>query len=160
MTRVLILVNSTGSKPGLLVPWLLGRDVEFDVRIGAVSGSPTPDDLDEYDGLVLLGGGYMPDDVARGPWLAGEAELTRAALARETPLLGICLGGQMLAHVGGGTVAANTGAPEKGSTRIRLTADAENGIHAIHWGDAHLEPDRTFTWPYREQLPVAPAQME
>ncbi|MDL2075431.1 hypothetical protein ACFTWR_10920 [Streptomyces nigra] len=43
---------------------------------------------------------------------------------------------------------------------VFFTADAENGIHAIHWGDAHLEPDRTFTWPYREQLPVAPVRME
>lgn len=43
---------------------------------------------------------------------------------------------------------------------VFFTADAENGIHAIHWGDARLEPDRTFTWPYKEQLPVAPAQME
>lgn len=37
-----------------------------------------------------------------------------------------------------------------------FTADPERGIHAIHWGDAHLEPDRTFTWLYSEQLPVAP----
>ncbi|MFD5005061.1 hypothetical protein ACFWMV_19385 [Streptomyces mutabilis] len=43
---------------------------------------------------------------------------------------------------------------------VFFTADAENGIHAIHWGDAHLESDRTFTWPYKEQLSVAPAQME
>jgi hypothetical protein len=43
---------------------------------------------------------------------------------------------------------------------VFFTADAENGIHAIHWGDARLEPDRTFTWPYKEQLLVAPAQME
>ncbi|WP_326744290.1 hypothetical protein OG830_12625 [Streptomyces sp. NBC_00121] len=39
---------------------------------------------------------------------------------------------------------------------VFFTADPENGIHAIHWGDAHLEPDRTFTWLYSEQLPVAP----
>ncbi|WP_328338820.1 hypothetical protein [Streptomyces violaceus] len=26
-----------------------------------------------------------------------------------------------------------------------FAADPENGIHVIHWGDAHLEPDRTFT---------------
>lgn len=43
---------------------------------------------------------------------------------------------------------------------VFFTAGAENGIHAIHWGDAHLEPDRTFTWPYREQLPVAPVPLE
>ncbi|MET8100463.1 hypothetical protein ABZV29_29000 [Streptomyces sp. NPDC005236] len=41
-----------------------------------------------------------------------------------------------------------------------FTADPENGIHAIHWGDAHLEPDRTFTWLYSEQLRVAPQLLE
>ncbi|MFJ9613668.1 hypothetical protein [Streptomyces noursei] len=35
-----------------------------------------------------------------------------------------------------------------------FTADPENGIHAIHWGDARLEPDRTFTWLHCEQLRV------
>ncbi|WP_329379237.1 hypothetical protein OG625_12275 [Streptomyces sp. NBC_01351] len=38
-----------------------------------------------------------------------------------------------------------------------FTADAESGIHVIYWGEAHLEPDRTFTWLHREQLPVARA---
>ncbi|MBY8879210.1 hypothetical protein K7862_16425 [Streptomyces sp. PLK6-54] len=39
---------------------------------------------------------------------------------------------------------------------VFFTADAEAGIHAIHLGQAHLEPDRTFSWLYSEQLPVAP----
>ncbi|MEU8031887.1 hypothetical protein AB0C13_25125 [Streptomyces sp. NPDC049099] len=43
---------------------------------------------------------------------------------------------------------------------VFFTADAENGIHAIHWGEAHLEPDRTFQWLYKEQLPVAPVPLE
>ncbi|WP_346153062.1 hypothetical protein [Streptomyces labedae] len=43
---------------------------------------------------------------------------------------------------------------------VFFTADAEKGIHAIHWGEAHLEPDRTFTWPHRQQLPVAPVPIE
>ncbi|GAA2086323.1 hypothetical protein GCM10009801_48690 [Streptomyces albiaxialis] len=41
---------------------------------------------------------------------------------------------------------------------VHLTADPENGIHAIHWGQARLEPDRTFTWPYSEPLPLAPPE--
>lgn len=40
---------------------------------------------------------------------------------------------------------------------VFFTADPENGIHAIYWGDAYLEPDRTFTWLHTEALPVAPA---
>lgn len=43
---------------------------------------------------------------------------------------------------------------------VFFTADPESGIHAIHWGDAHLEPDRTFTWLYSEQIPVAPQPLE
>jgi hypothetical protein len=41
-----------------------------------------------------------------------------------------------------------------------FTADPENGIHVIHWGDAHLEPDPTFTWLHSEQLRVAPQPLE
>lgn len=37
---------------------------------------------------------------------------------------------------------------------VFFTADPECGIHAIHWGDACLEPDRTFTWLHSERLPV------
>jgi hypothetical protein len=43
---------------------------------------------------------------------------------------------------------------------VFFTADVENGIHVIHWGEAHLEPDRTFTWLYSEQLSVAPVPLE
>ncbi|MFJ3902305.1 hypothetical protein [Streptomyces sp. NPDC090025] len=40
---------------------------------------------------------------------------------------------------------------------VFFTADATGGIHGIHWGDARLEADRTFTWPYSERLPLARA---
>ncbi|MGW8850649.1 hypothetical protein ACWGNE_23110 [Streptomyces xiamenensis] len=43
---------------------------------------------------------------------------------------------------------------------VFFTAALEEGIHAIHWGDAHLEPDRTFTWIHSEQLQVPPAPQE
>ncbi|MFJ7070905.1 hypothetical protein [Streptomyces sp. NPDC101115] len=43
---------------------------------------------------------------------------------------------------------------------VFFTADPENGVHVIHWGEARLEPDRTFTWPAREQLPVATLPIE
>ncbi|GAA0901804.1 hypothetical protein [Streptomyces thermoalcalitolerans] len=43
---------------------------------------------------------------------------------------------------------------------VFFTADAESGIHVIHWGEAHLEPDRTFIWLHKEQLPVASVPLE
>ncbi|MEV5848862.1 hypothetical protein AB0M32_43545 [Streptomyces sp. NPDC051985] len=38
-------------------------------------------------------------------------------------------------------------------------ADVADGIHVVHWGEARLEPDRTFTWLYSEQLPDAPVPL-
>jgi len=43
---------------------------------------------------------------------------------------------------------------------VFFTADVESGIHVIHWGQAHLEPDRTFAWLHSEQLPVTPQPLE
>lgn len=39
---------------------------------------------------------------------------------------------------------------------VFFAAEVGSGIQVIHWGQAHLEPDRTFTWLYSEQLPVVP----
>lgn len=122
--RLLVVVNDTESQPGFLTQWMIGRGIEFDLRIGGVSPLPQPSDLMSYAGLILLGGGYMPGEVDRAPWLAAEAELSRAALEEGLPQLGICLGGQLIAHVVGGEVKAQTGAPEKGFTWITMTEAA------------------------------------
>ena len=111
MTRLLVIVNDIDSQPGLLTRWMISENVEFDLRIGGVSALPGPSELDAYDGLIMLGGGYMPDETDRAPWLADEAELVRHALDTDLPQLGICLGGQLIAHVIGGDVRAQTGAP-------------------------------------------------
>lgn len=124
MTRLLVIVNDIESQPGLLTRWMISENVEFDLRIGGISRLPSPAELDAYDGLVMLGGGYMPDETDRAPWLADEAELVRRGLETELPQFGICLGGQLIAHVVGGDVRAQTGAPEKGYTRIDTTAEA------------------------------------
>ncbi|MGO0603047.1 type 1 glutamine amidotransferase [Brevibacterium linens] len=124
MTRLLVIVNDIESQPGLLTRWMISENVEFDLRIGGVSPLPGPAALDAYDGLIMLGGGYMPDETDRAPWLADEAALVRRALEVDLPQFGICLGGQLIAHVIGGDVRARTGAPEKGYTQIDTTAEA------------------------------------
>lgn len=54
-----------------------------------------------YSGLVL-GGVANPDEDARLPWLAEERRLVRAALEHDVPVLGPCLGSQLLAQGAGG----------------------------------------------------------
>ena len=124
MTRLLVIVNDIESQPGLLTRWMISENVEFDLRICGVSTLPKPAELDAYDGLIMLGGGFMPDETDRAPWLADEAELVRHALDTDLPQFGICLGGQLIAHVIGADVRAQTGAPEKGYTRIDTTDEA------------------------------------
>ncbi len=117
--RVLTVVNSTSSGPRRLATWLTHRDIAVDEVVGAEAALPAT--LSGYDGLVLLGGGLMPDDDERAPWLPAERALAAEAIAADLPTLGICLGGQLIAHVGGGDVRAKTGPVERGATLIRPT---------------------------------------
>jgi GMP synthase (glutamine-hydrolysing) len=120
--RVLVVQNSEHSGPGRWTGWLSEGGVDVEVVCG-YSGARIPRRL-SYAGLVVLGGGYLPDDDERAPWLAGTRELMRQALHDEVPAFGICLGGQMLAQVAGGLVAGEHGEPEFGSTVLTMRPEA------------------------------------
>lgn len=119
-SRVLIIVNSKGSGPKRLPGWLEEEGVEPVIIDGA---DGLPDSLDGFAGMVLLGGGLMPDAYDTAPWLHTERALTQEAIDRDVPTLGICLGGQIIADVAGGEVRENFGPPERGSFAITPTAD-------------------------------------
>ncbi|MGW5263769.1 type 1 glutamine amidotransferase [Microbispora sp. NPDC004025] len=120
--RVLAVQNGPNGGPGRFGEWLAAAGVAVDV-VTAFDGSALPPRL-EHDGLLVLGGGYLPDDDDRAPWLPATRALVEQALAGPVPFFGICLGGQMLASIGGGTVQGDAGAPEHGSTSITMRAEA------------------------------------
>jgi GMP synthase (glutamine-hydrolysing) len=62
--------------------------------------------LEGYDGLVILGGPMNVDQVDRHPHLATEMELALDAIDRQIPVLGICLGAQLIAKALGAEVRA------------------------------------------------------
>ena len=72
---------------------------ERDVRRGDQLPS-----LSEVDGILSLGGEQSVLDIDREPGLTAEAALLRAAVEDGVPVLGVCLGGQLLAHALGGRV--------------------------------------------------------
>jgi GMP synthase (glutamine-hydrolysing) len=104
--------------------------------------------VEEFDGIVAFGGEQSVRDIARNPLLRAEAELLRDAVERGVPVLGVCLGAQLLAHALGGSVArlprrlvawapieplpAAAGDPVLGS----LPA----GAMALHWNEDGFEP--------------------
>ena len=120
--HVLAILNDPDSSLGRYAGWLTEAGLEVTVRPGPEG---LPQDLSGYAGLVMLGAGLMPDDDVQAPWLPDERRLAGAALEQEVPVLGICLGGQLLAMVGGGQVRTNYGPIERGATQIHLTPAAE-----------------------------------
>jgi GMP synthase (glutamine-hydrolysing) len=67
-------------------------------------GQPAPADPAGYDGIVVLGGEQNVDDAPRLPYLRDEIALIGEALERRQPLLGVCLGAQLLVAAAGGEV--------------------------------------------------------
>jgi GMP synthase (glutamine-hydrolysing) len=76
--------------------------------------------LDEVSAVVVLGGEMNADETARHPFLGRERELLRRAVDREVPVLGICLGAQLLARALDARVPRSP-VPELGFHEIRLT---------------------------------------
>ncbi len=122
------------------------------IRIKFVNFSRNPDtvpDITGYDALIVLGGPMNVDEGHRYPHLLTEMRLLQAALDAGLPILGICLGAQLLAHVLGAHVGRNR-AQELGWHPVRLTAAGEqdpalhhlaDGRQVFHWhGDTFAIP--------------------
>ncbi|WP_049575225.1 type 1 glutamine amidotransferase [Nonomuraea sp. SBT364] len=122
MRDVLIIQNSRSGGPGRFGGWLEEAGLRLDV-VRAHDGAPVPGRL-AHDAMIMLGGGYLPGEDDRAPWLAPTRQLVAEALDRGVPLFGICLGGQMIAEVAGGEVTGDTGAPENGSIPLTIRPEA------------------------------------
>jgi GMP synthase (glutamine-hydrolysing) len=79
--------------------------------------------LEDAAGLIVLGGAMNANDVAEYPFLDTELGWIRAAVDRRLPLLGICLGAQLLAKALGASVYRNP-VKEIGFGSVELTAAA------------------------------------
>jgi GMP synthase (glutamine-hydrolysing) len=103
LARVLVLQHVAAEPLGLLDPMLRARGH----RIRYINFAREPDAtprLDRYQALIVLGGPMQVGDTRAYPHLTTECRLIERALHDELPLLGICLGGQLLAHVLGARV--------------------------------------------------------
>ncbi|HLF31817.1 MAG TPA: type 1 glutamine amidotransferase [Xanthomonadales bacterium] len=103
MARVLVFQHVAAEPLGTLDPMLRDRGH----RIRYVNFHREPDarpDIDRYNALIVLGGPQMPDQGDRYPHLNVEMRCIEKALKLDIPVLGICLGAQLLACTLGGGV--------------------------------------------------------
>jgi GMP synthase (glutamine-hydrolysing) len=98
---VLCCVHQADAGPGVFAEAATRSGVELVPWF--VPDEPIPT-LDGVAGLVVLGASADVDQENDHPWLSAEKALIRTALARRLPLLGVCLGSQLLAEAAGAKV--------------------------------------------------------
>lgn len=103
--------------------WLHDAGVTTHIVDLAAQPAPSVDALG--DGLIVLGGRMNAVDDHATSWLAGVKDLVADAQAIDVPILGICLGHQILAEALGGTVTVNhPNGREAGAVRLSWRPEA------------------------------------
>jgi len=119
---VLAVENDPTCPPAMVGEWLKEAGLAVQV-IAAHNGDAVPEQVPVGVSAILpLGGSIGANDEAVAPWLVAEKRLLRDAVDRGVPVLGLCLGGQLLAAAAGGDVAFSEVA-EVGVSEISRTID-------------------------------------
>jgi GMP synthase-like glutamine amidotransferase len=116
--RVLAVIHGPSVRPELFgdVVEAEGHElVEWDIRLQG----PPPDG---FDAVFVFGGDQNVGEELEHPWLHDEYDALRRFVEEETPLFGVCLGAQTLAHATGG-VAEPVGETIAGFVATELTAE-------------------------------------
>jgi GMP synthase-like glutamine amidotransferase len=137
MNPVAIFRHAPSEGPGYFATYLERKGVPWQL-VALDEGRSVPKDARRFSGLAFMGGPMSVNDAL--PWIIPALALVADAARKDVPVLGHCLGGQLMAKALGGTVRA---APVKeiGWGEVRA---AENGVarewlgplasfEAFHW---------------------------
>lgn len=122
--RVLAIVHQTDAGPGVFGEAIRERGDSLDEWLLPEAGAPPGDPLG-YDAVFVLGGAMNVDQEDRYAWIGTERGLLGRLLERRVPLIGLCLGGQMVAAAAG-AVPRRAPRPEIGWHTVELTAEGRD----------------------------------
>jgi GMP synthase-like glutamine amidotransferase len=134
MHPVAIFRFSPTEGPGYFGEWLARHDVPQ--RLIAIDqGEGVPRDPRAFRGIAMMGGPMSANDDL--PWNAPLMDLLRDAMRHDVPVLGHCLGGQLLAKALGAKVTRSA-TPEIGWGEVRVLAASDwfggrDAFSAFHW---------------------------
>jgi GMP synthase (glutamine-hydrolysing) len=100
---ITVFQHSDKGNPGRLGATLRDHGFKLDIRRPDL-GQPIPPDLDNIEAIVILGGSMNVTDIDKLPWMQQEAAFIKQAHAANLPVIGICLGAQLIAYALGGKV--------------------------------------------------------
>lgn len=119
MSEFLVLQHIECEDLGTIGPAMSGRGIGAEyVRL--FDGEPVPQDIERYSGIIILGGPMNVYEEDEFPFLREEDVLIKKAIQKGSPLLGICLGGQLIAKATGATVTKGA-KKEIGWYKLNLT---------------------------------------
>jgi GMP synthase (glutamine-hydrolysing) len=120
--RVLSIVHEREAGSGIFADVAARRGDEL---IEWVPAERAPPAIPSLAAALVFGGAVNVDQEREHGWLRGEKELIAALLKQGAPVLGVCLGAQLLAEVAGGGAKRAT-SPEIGWTEVQLTRHAHD----------------------------------
>lgn len=103
--RIAILQHEPNEWIGSMQDWFEEKNYALNTTL-IYQGEALPD-IEAFDWLLIMGGGMSVYDEANYPWLIEEKKLIRQAIQTDKKVLGICLGGQLIASALGANVYAN-----------------------------------------------------
>ncbi|EDY21666.1 glutamine amidotransferase class-I [Chthoniobacter flavus Ellin428] len=142
--RIHSLEHQPEEGPAKIADWAAARG--HTLNRTALYAAEAPPSLEAFDLLVIMGGGMNIYQHRDHPWLVTEKEFLRRAIDAGKPILGICLGAQLLADVLGGKVYQNAEKeigwfPVSFRERTGLFAQFPETMNVMHWhGDTFSLP--------------------
>lgn len=141
MKPVGIFRHSPGEGPGYFATFLDAHSVPW-ALVKVDAGEPIPANAAAFSGLCFMGGPMsVKDDL---PWLPPTFSLIRDAVGRDIPVIGHCLGGQLMSKALGGAVTRNS-VKELGWGQVKLSRGDTPAETARQWLGG-IETFEAFHW--------------